>query len=187
LAAVGAATAEGLREAGLEAALVPASFRATAVAEALVAQGVAGRRVLVPQAEVAGEDLPARLRAAGAEVDVVAVYRTIAVAGGLDAVRAALLEGRCDAITFTSGSTVDAFVAGLGLPHAGLEAALRRSCLASIGPVTSDELRRVGFPPTVEARPSTIPGLVAALVGHYQNGGAAGGATSGPQREEPAR
>jgi uroporphyrinogen-III synthase len=50
--------------------------------------------------------------------------------------------------------------AGVGLP-AGV-------VLASIGPVTTQKMREIGWEPTVEARESTIAGLVREIVDFYR-------------------
>lgn len=64
-----------------------------------------------------------------------------------------------DVITFTSASTVEHFFAlGVELPE-GCQ-------IASIGPVTSDALKKLGKPIHIEAKQSTIPGLVSAIQKH---------------------
>ena len=75
VAAVGPGTAAALREAGIVADVVAER----SVAEGLLAAlpgGLAGVRALVARAEEARDTLPEGLRAAGAEVDVVPLYRT---------------------------------------------------------------------------------------------------------------
>jgi uroporphyrinogen III methyltransferase / synthase len=97
--------------------------------------------------------VPDALRAAGTEVDVLALYRTVAEPLG-DAARAATLSA--DWATFTSASSVRFFHAAAGT--------LDGPRLASIGPVTSDALRELGYEPDLEAADHTPDGLVAALV-----------------------
>ncbi len=67
------------------------------------------RRALVARAAQARDVLPEALRERGAEVDVVALYET--VAEHLDRARARAI-GQADYITFTSSSTVEFFLAG---------------------------------------------------------------------------
>ena len=96
--------------------------------------------------------LPDALRARGAEVDVVALYETVAEPLD-DETRAA--AARADYLLFTSASSVRFFAAAggtLGGPR-----------LVSIGPATSDALREHGAEPDLEADPHTPDGLVAAL------------------------
>ena len=159
VAAVGFATAEEARKAGLPVALVPEAY----VAESLVAalQGsIAGQRVLLARAAVARDVIPDALRAAGATVDVADAYRNAMPAAAPAQLRAALEQG-IDAATFTSSSSVThladaARAAGLAFPFAGVPA-------VSIGPITSQTLREHNWPPAAEATPHDIPGLIAAV------------------------
>jgi uroporphyrinogen III methyltransferase/synthase len=167
LAAIGPKTAERLRALRLRVDSVPgASFRAEAVARALVEAGVAGRRVLLPRAEVARDVLPEELRRAGAEVVVAPCYRTVMDGSGADRIRTALTRGEVDAVTFTSSSTVTNFVEALGAEFAVRLPWGPRLAAASIGPITSETARAVGIPVAVEAERYTIEGLVEALSAH---------------------
>jgi uroporphyrinogen-III synthase len=67
-------------------------------------------------------------------------------------------------ITFTSASTVRNFLAAVGGAEAWLAHGSSRPRAVSIGPVTSDELRRHGLEPDVEAQEHDIDGLVAAIM-----------------------
>ncbi len=123
-----------------------------AVLEELTARGP-WSRVLIPRAEEAREVLPEGLRAQGAHVDVLPLYRT--VAEPLDeAARAAALGA--DYLCFTSASSVTFFQEAAGT--------LDGPRLVTIGPVTSDAVRKLGFDPHVEATQHDPDGLVAALV-----------------------
>ena len=82
--------------------------------------------------------LPDALRARGAEVDVVALYET--VAEPLDDAQLAAV-GRADYVTFTSSSTVRFFLDAAG-DRLGAD-----TRLVSIGPVTSATLRERGLEP----------------------------------------
>src|SRR6185437_4135666 len=78
IAAIGPATAARLRDFGLRPQVVPPQYRAEAIIEALGPEQIAGRRFLIPRAEVAREILPETLVQLGArEVLVAPVYRTI--------------------------------------------------------------------------------------------------------------
>ena len=75
--------------------------------------------------------------------------------------KARLAEQGADLITFTSSSTADHFFAlGLDWPEG--------CAAASIGPVTSQTLRKHGMPPAFEANPHDIPGFVSAIVRHFK-------------------
>ncbi|HKV44171.1 MAG TPA: uroporphyrinogen-III synthase, partial [bacterium] len=169
LAAIGPATTGALRARGLRVDLAPTEFIAEALVEAFAGGSSAGpgrhtrlrgARVLLPRALEARSVLPEGLRALGALVDVVPVYRTEAERAQSPAVRRRLLDGEVDAVTFTSSSTVRGFVEVLG-PEAPRVAG--RALIACIGPVTAATARECGLPVGVVARDYTIPGLVAAL------------------------
>lgn len=166
LAAVGPATARRLREHGLEPALVPDDHVAEGLLQALVSRGVgAGSRVLLPRASEARDVLPDDLRGRGAVVDVVPVYRTV-TGDGDPAVAERLRAGGADVVTFTSSSTVSRF---LELAGDAAEPRERPGFLtASIGPVTSETLRAAGLPVDIEASPSTVADLAAAIATRFE-------------------
>ena len=153
VAAIGPGTAAALREHGLVADVVPERFVAEGLVEALADVPVS--RALVARAAEARDVLPDALRERGAEVDVVALYETLAEPMS-DRQREAV--SAADYVTFTSSSTVRFFFESMAgeLPQS--------TRLVSIGPVTSQALRERGREPDVEATRHDIDGLVAALV-----------------------
>src|SRR6185312_5027740 len=78
VAAIGPGTAGELARRGIRADIVPERSVAEALVEALQDVPVTGRRVLVARAAEARDLLPDALRERGAEVDVVALYDTVA-------------------------------------------------------------------------------------------------------------
>jgi uroporphyrinogen III methyltransferase/synthase len=153
LAAIGPGTARALRNQGLIADVIPERFVAEGLVEALAEVPVS--RALIARAAEARDVLPDALRARGAEVDVLALYETVAEPL-TEAERTGV--GGADYVTFTSSSTVRYFFAGAG------DALTPETRLVSIGPVTSETLREYGREPSVEAAQHDIDGLVAALV-----------------------
>ncbi len=167
IATVGPATAAACTELlGISPALVPEKFVAEALAEALAApeagpaQGLQGQRILLANADLARLKLEEMLRAGGAIVERVVVYRTVPARGGVD-LPALLAQGQVDVITFTSGSTVRYFVDRIG--PAALSAA-HQVLIACIGPITAEAARSLGLTPTIVARRFTEAGLLEALV-----------------------
>ncbi len=154
VAAIGPGTASALREHGVIADVVPERFVAEGLVEALA--GVPVSRALVARAAEARDVLVDALRERGAEVDVLALYET--VAEPLSEAQLAAV-GKADYVTFTSSSTVRFFLDSAG----GLGSRLRAR-LVSIGPVTSATLRSHGLEPDVEASRHDIDGLIEALV-----------------------
>jgi len=172
IAAIGPGTAAALERFGIRADVVAREHVgeafATAILEAMGSDGapVAGRpRVLVARAEVARDVVPDALRAAGCEVDVIAVYKTRTPPRALLAGVTALLDaGELDVVTFTSSSTVEHLADALEARAGEL---LGKTCVAAIGPVTAETAARRGIRVDVTADPHTVPGLVAALTKHF--------------------
>jgi len=155
VAAIGPGTAGALRRNGIAADVVPERFVAEALVEALAEIPV--RRALVARASEAREVLPNALRARGAEVDVLALYETVAEPLSE---RALAATSAADYITFTSSSTVRFF-----FQAAGEDPALSpKTRIVSIGPITSETLRKHGMEPHVEAERHDVDSLVDALV-----------------------
>jgi uroporphyrinogen III methyltransferase/synthase len=168
VAAIGPATAEALARHGVTAHLVPAQYVAEAVVAALAAEGdLAKARILLPRAESARDVLPDGLRARGAHVDVIPVYRTIPDLEDGAGLAQDILEGRVDVVTLTSSSTVHAFVRAVGREAARSD----RYRAAVIGPVTATTAREYGLPVAIEASEFTAGGLVNAMVRYYEQVG----------------
>jgi uroporphyrinogen III methyltransferase / synthase len=153
VAAIGPGTAAALAERGVVADVVPEKFVAEGLIDAL--SSVPVERALIARASEARDALPDALRSRGAEVDVVALYETVA-----EPLSQSQLEAvaRADYVTFTSSSTVRFFLDAAG---DRLGSGTR---LVSIGPITSGALRERGLEPHVEAGRHDIDGLVSALV-----------------------
>jgi uroporphyrinogen III methyltransferase/synthase len=169
IAAVGPGTAAAFERFGLVPDVVAKEHRgeglAADVLAAMNASGGTKVRVLVARAEVARDVVPDALRAAGCEVDVVSVYKTRSPPRALLEGLSSLLEGgEIDAVTFTSSSTVEHLCDAL---EARAPELLARTCVASIGPVTTETAKRRGIRVDVVAQVSTLPGLVTALEKHF--------------------
>jgi uroporphyrinogen-III synthase len=164
IAAIGPATRAAIEKCGLKVAVTPKEYIAESVVASLHRR-VQGKRVLLVRAKIARDVIPRELRKAGAQVDVIEAYETVAPETSARRLRAVLASNRKPhAITFTSSSTVKNFVQLLGLRNA--RAALTKSDpangvrSASIGPVTSKTLREFGLPVDIEAREYTMQGLI---------------------------
>ena len=164
-AAIGPATAARMRSQGLGSDIVPATYRAESVVEAFADQAMAGRRVMLPRAKEARPVLPEELTRMGAQVEEIPAYETIQAPGGLQSLIDALQEGRVDMVTFTSSSTVRN-LHGL-LPEKQRDALMQGVAIASIGPITSETARKLGFNVDVTAGEFTIEGLCEAIKQFY--------------------
>jgi uroporphyrinogen III methyltransferase/synthase len=159
VAAIGPGTARALAERGIAADVIPERFVAESLVEALAQVPVS--RALVARAREARDVLPDALRERGAEVDVLELYETLAEPlseRALERARGA------DYITFTSSSTVRFFLQAASA-HDGQAAIAPATRIVSIGPVTSETLRRHGLEPHVEAARHDIDGVIDAVLG----------------------
>lgn len=167
IASIGPATSEALEAVSIRPDFIPSKSVAEAAAHEWPEKEMSGRRVLFPRAETAREVLPDSLRELGAQVDIVAAYRTAIDSEGAAEIRGSIQTGQIDAVTFTSSSTVSNFISSIQpLAPDQLPATM---LVASIGPITSNTAREAGLRVDVEAKDHSIPGLVKALIDHYRS------------------
>src|SRR5512135_1610959 len=159
IAAIGPATASALQAHDVTVTLIPDEYVAEAILESIGV--VRGQRILLPRADIAREMLAVELRQRGAIVDEIAAYRTLPVQPD----RKGLIElGRgVDAITFTSSSTVQNFVALVGRDSIPPQA-----LIACIGPITANTARELGLRVDIQATDYTMDGLVSALIVYFE-------------------
>lgn len=165
-ACIGPVTKERLADHGIISDILPQTYRAESVVEAFSSMEMKGKKVLLPRAKKARTILPRELTRMGAVVDEVTAYETILSSQGRETLIEMLTLREIDAITFTSSSTVSNFMSLLESQDA--RNLLKDVIIASIGPITSDTARSLGLEPDIEADPYTIPGLVDALLAHYE-------------------
>ena len=166
LCCIGPRTAQELEKFGVRADVVPAEYQAEGVLAELNRQDLGKTRILIPRAEVARELLPKELRAAGAHVDVVAVYRTLTAEQDTGGWRQELMNQRIHVVTFTSPSTVHNFVTMVG----GIEAVrpfLQSVTIACIGPITAKAVEEYALTVSIMPSENTIPALVNAIARYY--------------------
>jgi uroporphyrinogen III methyltransferase/synthase len=160
VAAVGDQTAAALKDFGIAPDLVPDGEQS--------GQGLAAawppyddvldpiNRVLLPRADIATENLVARLTELGWEAEDVTAYRTVRAAPPAAPIREAIKGGGFDAVLFTSSSTVRNLVGIAGKPHAV-------TIIAVIGPQTAKTAAEFGLRVDVMAPTPSMPVLVEAL------------------------
>ncbi|MBV8637657.1 MAG: uroporphyrinogen-III C-methyltransferase [Candidatus Eremiobacteraeota bacterium] len=161
VAAIGAKTAERLRENGVRADLVPPAYISEEVARALLEATTEGDRILIYRAQEARDVLPEMLEDASRVPTVVAAYKTVFDIDPEFGEKVA----RADVLTFTSASTVRGFIELLG-GEAAAAAAARGKVVACIGPVTAEAAESAGLHVDVVADVYTTEGLLDALEAH---------------------
>lgn len=162
IAAIGPATKKAIVKHGLKVKMVPEEYVAEAIVDKL-RDKVDGKRIVLIRAKVARDVIPEELRAAGAHVDVVEAYETVAPEKSRARLQVLMKNKtrRPHIVTFTSSSTAKNFAELLGNSKAS---SLRGAQCASIGPITSATLRELQMPVTIEAREYTMGGLIRAIV-----------------------
>ncbi len=156
-AAVGPATAAVLEAEGVRVERVPRAGNGVAIAGLL--GELAGVRVLLPRARIAGRDLPTALAARGAVVDDVPAYDTVIGPESSRIPLARALDEGLDAAIFTSGSTVEGFFRLAPEPLSDLSAIHT----VSIGRSTARALAAAGVEPSAVAAAPSPAAIVEAL------------------------
>lgn len=162
IAVVGAATADAVAQRGWTPTLMPERFHAEALVDAMASRtDVDGARMLYPAAQGARDVLPNGLRALGAIVDVIPVYRSAVDAEGQSRMKSLATSNGLDLVTVAAPSAVDALLDALPAEYA------RRLPVACIGPVTARAARLAGFPVKVESTAATAEGLVKSIIAAF--------------------
>jgi uroporphyrinogen III methyltransferase/synthase len=158
IAAVGSGTDLRLQAFHLHADFVPSAFRGEVLLREFREQEAhSGLRILRVRGDRAPTTLEDGLRQAGAEVDTVMAYHIRPTQVRPDVLDAITGDG-ADAISFTSGSSVESFETLI--PEHGLHATVPAYC---IGPITASVAEKAGWQRVVIAPVSTVAGLVEAL------------------------
>ncbi len=161
---IGPKTGQEVEDLGIRVDLVPEEFVAESLIEHIGKENIAGKRFLLPRAQVAREVLPDELRKLGAEVDVAPAYKTVLPDTDISQLKERLQAGTIDIVTFTSSSTVKNFVEMIG-PE--LKDPLEKVTLACIGPVTAKTAENLGLTVGIQAKEYTVDGLLTAMESHF--------------------
>lgn len=163
IATVGQATADAVREYHLKVDIVPPQAHAESLYRALAEeQSLDNLRILVVTGNRNNEQLVRHLEDDRAIVDTLAVYHTDFTDLSTDDQALLFREEGADAIVFASASAVQSFVrqaAALQL-HPGA----RHPIACSIGPSTSQAMKKHGIPVITEATEATPQGVLEALL-----------------------
>ena len=102
----------------------------------------------------------------GAVVDVVTAYKTVRPEGKREDIMDLFNQGKIDAVTFASSSTVTNFLQmfdeGVGIKF------LKDVKVASIGPITAETASKHGIKTAIMPKNYTIPALAEAIVDYYR-------------------
>ncbi|WP_285729607.1 bifunctional uroporphyrinogen-III C-methyltransferase/uroporphyrinogen-III synthase [Nocardiopsis sp. ATB16-24] len=161
VAVVGDATAQAVRDFGIQPDLAPPEEQQSGAGLVSVwppydAEIDPIERVLLPRADIATEVLSAGLDKLGWEVDDVTAYRTVRASPPPAPIREAIKGGGFDAVLFTSSSTVRNLVGIAGKPH-------NTTVIAAIGRETEQTAIEFGLRVDVVAPKASVAALAQAL------------------------
>lgn len=163
IACIGDATARAAADLRLKVEVLPKKATAEALAEEMIATGsMDSAKVLVVTGNLNRDTLVTKLEAARAIVDCLQVYKTEAVDLSADPAAAEFRRRGADAVLFASSSSAQCFVDQGENLRIGKGA--KEPLNGSIGPQTSETMRRVGLRVDFEAPTPGIDELVGELV-----------------------
>jgi len=164
IASIGPVTADALSKHGISADVRAKTFVAEGVLDSLFSKGsVKGLRFLLVRSDIGRNTIRDELVKAGAEVKQAVFYSTqTAILSPF--IKNMIKSGSIDIITYTSSSTVTNFFAQISPDNLG-----NRVRLASIGPQTSQALRKHNKTPDIEASEYTTDGLARAILEDYKS------------------
>jgi uroporphyrinogen III methyltransferase/synthase len=165
IGAIGPKTAAALTDRGINPDLIPDTYWAEEIVEAIKGYPLNGKRVLLPRPSIARDYIPKNLKSMGALVDEVEAYQTVQPEYSQDQLGKLFKSGKIDMITFTSPSTVTNFLALLKGKLIYEE--ISKVGVACIGPVTAQKAKEVGLRVVVEPDEYTVDALTRAIVEYY--------------------
>ncbi len=160
IACMGRPSAGLLEQFGIMADFVPTVFTSVQLAGQLAEKvSLKNKKVLLLSSAITSGQLADELKSFGATVNEVSIYTTVPAGNKADRLIEKIELDQIDWITFTSPSTVRYFFEQITPSLINSN----RAKIASIGPVTSAELSRLGVKLDLEAQEYTTDGLITAI------------------------
>jgi uroporphyrinogen III methyltransferase/synthase len=160
VAAIGEQTAARLAEFGIRADFVPGEFTSKELALQLAGfANLKNKKVLLVRSELASNELVEHLQKSGAAVHSVSIYTAVKTEGKTDWLLEKIRDNQVHWLTFASPSSAKMFFEQfppVAVNSSGVQ-------VASIGPVTSEQLQQLGVRVDVTAVKHTIEGLLDAI------------------------
>ncbi len=153
IAAIGPGTRDAISEYHLGTDLLPKKYVAEGLVEEFTNHQIENQTILWVKAKESREVVSEGLMEQGAIVDICVAYQSIPETEDPTGNFARFQKEGADLISFTSASTAENFFA--------MNPDIPADCqIASIGPITSQALEKLGHKPHLEATQSTIPTFV---------------------------
>lgn len=157
IGAVGSKTKELLEEYKIKADFIPEEYMVSKLAELSLEYTKSGEKILIITSDISPCDTDKFNSMYDREFHKIVAYNTKKIIREKDEVIKVL--NKVEVVTFLSSSTVDAFYASI---DGDLEC-VKNIKFASIGPVTSETMRKYGFSVDYEAKVYDINGILDAL------------------------
>jgi len=160
IAAIGSETAAKLGQFGIKADFVPAVFTSEELGRQLIGYtNLRGKKILLLRSKLASDELAELLQQAGAHVLNVPIYTAVNVKNECGWLMEKISKGQIDWLTFASPSSVRSFFEQIPADLVNSS----NTKIASIGPVTSEQLKTLGLEIDAEAAEHTIDGLLSIM------------------------
>ncbi len=164
IAAIGPATAKGLRDVGIIADLIPSEHTAEGLLKEMESLDLRGLRVLLPRAKEAREILPLELVNMGAIVDEIPLYDTVMPHINEEEFQQILTSEKIDMIIFTSSSAVKNFFYLIG-DNRDLIKGIHFAC---IGPICAESVYSLGIKVDLIPDRYSIPSLIESIIKFFK-------------------
>ena len=159
ICAIGPGTAASLESRGEKVTLIPQPHTAEGVVAALAPEAKAGKKILLVRASRGRDFMPRELAAIHPDksgVEEVVAYESVNIETPAPEIVSLMESGRIDWTTCTSSAIAESLVRMFG-------ETLRQTKLASISPITTGTIHRLGFKAAVESQTATMHGLFEAM------------------------
>ncbi len=164
VAAIGGETAGKLADFGIKTDFVPSDFTSAELAKQLAASvNLKGKKILFLRSQIGTPEIVENLRKTGVDVKDVAVYTSVTSQSDSEGLIEKLNAGKVDWLTFCSPSSVRGFFEQI--PADVVKSSTVK--VASIGPVTSEQIAKLGVKIDLEAAEHTIDGVINELKRFY--------------------
>lgn len=162
-AAIGEATSKAIKAHHLKIECQPKVATAAGLADELIATGsLDSAKILLITGNLNRDELITKLEEARAIVDTLQVYKTEQTDLAADPAAADFRARGADAMLFVSSSAVQSFVDQAGALK--LESGAKRPLAGSMGPQTTETMKKVGIPVDFEAKTPGLDALIEAAV-----------------------
>jgi len=155
ICAIGPGTTASLESRGQRVTLIPTPHTAEGVVAALTPEAKTGKRILLVRASRGRDFMPRELAAIHPDksgVEEIVAYESVNIETPNPEIVSFMESGRIDWTTCTSSAIAESLVRMFGEK-------LRQTKLASISPITTKMIRRLGFEAAVESQTATMSGL----------------------------